>query len=73
MAVTFVTCCDQPGEALPLLNKALAERGVEVMAEISLTPEDTKNPAAGNELLSRIAAAFPVRPDDGKNGDGMGI
>ena len=60
MAVTFVTCCDKPGEALPILNKALTERGVDVMAEICLTPEDTKNPAVGNELLGRIAAAFPV-------------
>ncbi|WP_321504344.1 metalloregulator ArsR/SmtB family transcription factor [uncultured Methanoregula sp.] len=64
MAVTFVTCCDQPGEALPLLNRALSERGIEVMAEISLTKEDTKNPAVGNELLARIAAAFPVRIED---------
>ena len=60
MAVTFVTCCDNPGEALLLLNKALTERGVDVKAEICLTPEDMKNPAVGNELLSRIAAAFPV-------------
>ncbi len=59
MAVTFVTCCDKPGEALPLLNKALTDRGVDVMAEICLTPEDTRNPAVGNELLGRIAAAFP--------------
>jgi DNA-binding transcriptional ArsR family regulator len=64
MAVTFVTCGNQPGEALPLLNAALAERGVAVMAEISLNAEDTKNPAVGNELLARIAAAFPVRSDD---------
>jgi hypothetical protein len=60
MAVTFVTCCNQPGDALPLLNKALAARGIDVMAEISLTQKDTKNPAVGNDLLARIAAAFPV-------------
>jgi len=60
MAVTFVTCSDQPGEALLLLARALAGRGVTVMAEICLTSEDTKNPAAGNDLLARIAAAFPV-------------
>jgi DNA-binding transcriptional ArsR family regulator len=60
MAVTFVTCREHPGEALPLLNAALTARGVDVMAEISLTAEDTENPAVGNELLGRIAAAFPV-------------
>jgi DNA-binding transcriptional ArsR family regulator len=60
MAVVFVTCHDQPGEAIPILNRALAEHGVEVMAEICLTKEDTKNPTVGNELLSRIAAALPV-------------
>jgi len=59
MAVVFVTCHEHPGEALPILNKALAERGIEVMAEICLTQEDTKNPSVGNELLGRIAAAFP--------------
>ncbi|MFA4859575.1 metalloregulator ArsR/SmtB family transcription factor [Methanoregula sp.] len=64
MAVTFVTCNERPGEALPLLTAALAERGVEVMAEICLTKEDTKNPAVGNELLGQISAAFPVRIDD---------
>jgi DNA-binding transcriptional ArsR family regulator/flavodoxin len=32
MAVTFVTCSGQPGEALALLNTALTERGVDVMA-----------------------------------------
>lgn len=60
MAVTFVTCNERPGEALPLLTRALAERGVEVMAEICLNKEDTKNPAVGNELLGRIASAFPA-------------
>jgi DNA-binding transcriptional ArsR family regulator len=67
LAVTFVTCNERPGEALPLLAAALAERGVEVMAGISLTKEDTKNPAVGNELLGRIAAAFPVRFDPEEN------
>jgi DNA-binding transcriptional ArsR family regulator/flavodoxin len=76
MAVTFVTCCDHPGEALPLLNAALTGRGVDVMAEICLTGEDTKNPAVGNELLGRIAAAFPVlsaeqKMQSGNNSEGM--
>jgi DNA-binding transcriptional ArsR family regulator len=66
MAVIFVTCHDQPGEALPILNRTLTERGVEVMAEISFTKEDTKNPTVGNELLSHIASALPVLIGDEK-------
>jgi DNA-binding transcriptional ArsR family regulator len=61
MAVIFSTCSNQPGEALPILNRALAARGVEVMAEISLNAEDAKNPDAGGELLRQIIAADPVR------------
>jgi DNA-binding transcriptional ArsR family regulator len=61
MAVAFTTCINQPGEALPLLSRALAERGITVMAEISLKAEDTKNPDAGGELLRQIIAANPVR------------
>ncbi|MFA4876763.1 MAG: metalloregulator ArsR/SmtB family transcription factor [Methanoregula sp.] len=57
MAVTFVTCCDQPGEALPLLAASLKERGIRVMDGISLAKADVKNPAVENELLGRIAAA----------------
>jgi len=60
MAVIFTTCINQPGEALPLLSKALADRGVEVMAEISLNAEDTNNPDAGGELLRQIIAANPL-------------
>jgi DNA-binding transcriptional ArsR family regulator len=61
MAVIFTTCSNQPGEALPLLRKALEERGVTVMAEISLDQDDTKNPDAGGELLRQIIAANPLR------------
>jgi DNA-binding transcriptional ArsR family regulator/flavodoxin len=61
MAVIFSTCCNQPGEALPILGQALAERGVTVMAEISLDAEDTKNPDAGGELLRQIIAANPLK------------
>jgi DNA-binding transcriptional ArsR family regulator len=72
MAVIFTTCRNQPGEALPILAGALAERGVKVMAEISLTAEDTGKPDAGSELLRQIIAAFPTRdlpfaPDDEQN------
>jgi DNA-binding transcriptional ArsR family regulator len=61
MAVLFTTCLNQPGEALPLLRKALSARGVRVMAEISLDEKDTKNPDAGGELLRQIIAADPIR------------
>jgi DNA-binding transcriptional ArsR family regulator len=60
-AVIFSTCSNQPGEALPILNKALADRGVRVMAGISLNAEDTKNPDAGGELLRQIIGADPLR------------
>lgn len=59
-AVIFATCCNQPGEALPLLRKALEERGVTVVAGISLNAEDTKNPDAGGEILRQIIAANPI-------------
>lgn len=61
MAVIFSTCINQPGEALPILGRALEERGVRVMAEISLNAEDAKNPDAGGELLRQIIAADPLR------------
>ena len=61
MAVIFTTCSNQPGEALPILSRALSARGVRVMAEISLDANDTKNPDAGGELLRQIIAADPVR------------
>jgi len=61
MAVIFTTCSDHPGEAPELLNDALEERGVKVMAMVCLTKEDTKNPDAGSELLHRIVAAYPLK------------
>ena len=64
MAVIFTTCSTHPGEALPLLSQALAERGVTVMAEISLNAEDTKNPDTGGEILRQIILANPLRGMD---------
>jgi DNA-binding transcriptional ArsR family regulator/flavodoxin len=61
MAVIFTTCSNQPGEALPVLGRALTDRGVRVMAEISLDAEDTRNPDAGGELLRQIIGANPLR------------
>ena len=70
MAVIFTTCSNQPGEALPILEQALADRGVRVMAEISLDAEDTKNPDAGGELLRQIIGADPLRAlDQGTTGE----
>jgi DNA-binding transcriptional ArsR family regulator len=69
MAVIFTTCSNQPGEALPILSKALADRGVRVMAEISLNADDTKNPNAGGELLRQIIGTDPLRRlDEGTAG-----
>jgi len=64
MAVIFTTCSNHPGEALPILSRALEERGVTVMAEISLNAEDTKNPDAGGEILRQIILANPLRGMD---------
>lgn len=64
MAVIFSTCSNQPGEALQILNKALADRGVRVMAGISLNAEDTKNPDVGGDLLRQIIGADPLRSRD---------
>ncbi len=61
MAVIFTTCSNQPGEALPIISKALSDRGVRVMAEISLDSKDTKNPDAGGELLRQILGSDPLR------------
>jgi DNA-binding transcriptional ArsR family regulator/flavodoxin len=69
MAVTFTTCCNQPGEALPLLSEELADREVRVMAGISLDARDTKNPDAGSELLRQIIRANPLKGlDEGTTG-----
>jgi DNA-binding transcriptional ArsR family regulator len=64
MTVVFTTCSNYPGEALPILAKALSERGVRVMAEITLDAKDTKKPDAGGELLRRIIAANPLIGQD---------
>ncbi len=61
MAVVFTTCSNQPGEALPILEKALSERGVRVMAQISLDAKDAENPDPGGELLRRILESAPLR------------
>jgi DNA-binding transcriptional ArsR family regulator/flavodoxin len=61
MAVVFSTYSCEPGDALPVLARALADRGVRVMAEISLDAKDTKDPDAGGELLRQIIGAYPLR------------
>ena len=54
-------CPVEPGEALPIISRALTERGIKVMAEISLDAEDTKNPNVGGELLRQIIGTDPLR------------
>ena len=65
-AVIFITCSNYPGEALPVLARALSGRGVSVMAEITLNAADTKNPDAGGELLRKIIEADPLRKVSGE-------
>jgi DNA-binding transcriptional ArsR family regulator len=60
MAVIFSTYLCDPGDALPILNTALADRGVRVMAEISLNADDTRNPDTGGELLRQIIETDPL-------------
>lgn len=59
-AVVFVTSRGQPGDALPLLRASLASRGVDVVSESSLTQDDMEDQNAGNDLIRRIVAAYPV-------------
>jgi hypothetical protein len=54
----------QPGGFPAILGKALAGRGVRVIAAISLNAEDTKDPDAGDALLRQIVAADPIRDMD---------
>jgi DNA-binding transcriptional ArsR family regulator len=63
-AVVFCTNCGQPGEALPLLEAALAGRGVEVAAAISLTKDDMATRTAENDLIERIVEAYPLDEGD---------
>jgi hypothetical protein len=53
------TYSTSPGDALQNLAKALTDRGVRVIAEISLNAEITKRPDAGGELLRQIVEADP--------------
>lgn len=59
-AVIFATNCGQPGEALPILEAALAARGVEVVAAVSLTAGDPATRKAENDLIERIVEAYPL-------------
>jgi DNA-binding transcriptional ArsR family regulator len=68
-AVVFVTCCGQPGEALPLLKTALAARGVEVVAGISLTQEEAEIRNGKNDLIGKIVEAYSALPADEQKTD----
>jgi DNA-binding transcriptional ArsR family regulator len=59
MAVPFITYLNQPGDALAILSRELADRGVRIMAGIALDEKVTKNPDAGGELLRRILRDVP--------------
>ena len=63
-AVIFCTNCGQPGEALPLLEAALAARGIEVAAAVSLTQEEMAARTAENDLIERIVGAYPLPVED---------
>lgn len=65
--VICTTCCNQPGEAIPILRNALTSCGAQVVAEMALTAEDTRHPDAGGELLKRIIQAEKIGRDSIQN------
>ena len=57
-AVILVTCNGQFGEALPLLKKALEDRGVRVSAEIGFAKKDVGDITRKNEMIERIVSVY---------------
>jgi len=52
--VVFIPCVNEPGDALAILGKAPADRGVKGMAGISLDQKAAGRPDAGGEQLPRL-------------------
>ncbi len=65
--VICTTCCNQPGEALPILKNALISRGAQVVAEMALPADDTQHPDAGDKLRKRIIPAEKTGRDSIQN------
>jgi len=59
-AVVFATCGKDGGESLPLLKKALEERGVKVVGEFVFDRTSLKDPEQINAMISAIRAAGTV-------------
>jgi flavodoxin len=55
-AVIFATCGGKPGETLPIMKKALAGKGVTVLAEVVLTRKDIGQKTA--ELVASVKGAM---------------
>ncbi len=56
-AVIFATCRKDGGESLPLLKKALEERGMTVAGEFVFDKTGMKDPERINAMISAIKAA----------------
>ncbi|OPX68189.1 MAG: flavodoxin [Methanoregulaceae archaeon PtaB.Bin108] len=60
-AVVFATCGGKPGDTIPLLKKALVEKGIDVVGDIVFTKADVDNPEKIQKLLSLVSSAGGLR------------
>ena len=63
-AVICATCCNNPGECIPLLKKRLRERGVVVCGETVLTGKESEDSQKRNELIGLIIRAYQSVSDN---------
>lgn len=64
-AVIFATCGGRPGETIPLVKKALAEKGVAVVGEMVLSRRDVNDQAKVKALIDVVRdAGAPACPKD---------
>ena len=56
-AVVFATCGSKAGEAIPIMKRALQEKGVTVVGEFVLTRKDIGNEQKIAELVDAVKAA----------------
>ena len=57
-AVICATCCNNPGDCIPILQTRLEERGVQVAHEEVFFGRDTEDPARKNDVTNRILEAY---------------
>jgi len=57
-AVICATCCNDPGDCIPILRKKLQDRGIRVMDEEIFSGRDVLDPTKKNEFVGRILRAY---------------